>query len=236
MQRSRDPRWRFAAVLVVAAAIAMALAAASRLSVDEQTAAPRAPAPATATPSLFAGIEQRGTALGLPTAPVTLVEYADLQCPYCAQWAREALPTIVDDYVRGGKVRIVFQGLAFIGPDSDKALRTALAAGEENRLWEVVHGLYASQGAENAGWVTDDLVRAIAAGVPDLDAGKLLAGRWHGRVETQMRRAAAAAEAAGIRSTPSFQVGRTGGPLQVVEVGSLDADGIAPALDAALAE
>ncbi len=100
---------------------------------------------------------------------MTLVEYADLQCPYCAQWARETLPVLVDEYVEAGKLRIVFQGLAFIGPDSDKALRTAIAAGQDNHLWDVVHGLYASQGAENSGWVTDGLVGEIASGVPGLD-------------------------------------------------------------------
>ena len=86
---------------------------------------------ATPEPSLFAGIEQHGAALGSPKAPVTLVEYADLQCPYCAQWARDALPTLVEDYVKTGKLRIVFSGMAFIGADSDKALRTAIAAGEQ---------------------------------------------------------------------------------------------------------
>src|SRR6185503_9216356 len=85
------------------------------------------------------GVPQDGTALGSAGAPVTLVEYADLQCPYCAQWARDALPTLVEDYVRAGRLRIVFHGLAFIGPDSEKALRTAVAAGREGHLWEIVH-------------------------------------------------------------------------------------------------
>ena len=137
---------------------------------EDGSVPPPAAAPALEPePSLFAGIEQSGAALGSPAAPVTLVEYADLQCPYCAQWARDALPTLVDDYVRAGKLRIVFHGLAFIGPDSNKALRTAVAAGRENHLWDVVHGLYLNQGAENAGWVTDTLVQEIVHGVPGLE-------------------------------------------------------------------
>ena len=88
--------------------------------------------------------------LGNPDAPVTLVEYVDLQCPYCAEWAVRTFPVLVSDYVRTGKLRIVFHGLAFIGPDSDTALRTALAAGREDRLWDVVAGFYVRQGAENA--------------------------------------------------------------------------------------
>ena len=166
MDRLQDDRWRFAGALVVAAILTAVLIGASQIG---RRPTPRTTEPPPAVESLFAGIEQQGGALGSPEAPVTLVEYADLQCPYCAQWARETLPALVDEYVEAGKLRIVFQGLAFIGPDSDKALRTAIAAGQDDHLWDVVHGLYASQGAENAGWVTDGLVGEIASGVPGLD-------------------------------------------------------------------
>ncbi len=166
---------------------------------------------------------------------MTLVEYADLQCPYCAQWARNALPTLVDGYVRTGKLRIVFNGMAFVGSDSDKALRTAIAAGEHDHLWDVVHGLYTSQGGENAGWVTDELVTEIAAGVPDLDGAALLDARWKSMVGAKLVRTAAAAQAAGVNSTPAFQVGPTGGRLEHVQVGSLGPEGIVPAVEAVLA-
>src|SRR4051812_750117 len=83
------------------------------------TAAPRPAAAVTAKTRAFPGIPQQGAALGRPTAPVTLVEYADLQCPYCAEWARRTLPVLASDYVRSGRLRIVFRGLAFVGPESD---------------------------------------------------------------------------------------------------------------------
>ena len=225
-------------MLCAAAALAGVLVAASVIGArDEGTAPASAPAPAAAPepePSLFAGIEQQGAALGSPDAPVTLVEYADLQCPYCARWALDALPTLVDDYVRAGRLRIVFHGLAFIGPDSDKALRTAVAAGRANHFWDVVHGLYANQGAENAGWVTDDLVTGIAGGIPGLNGEELLTARWDDSVDPDLKRFAAAAKAAGINGTPSFQLGPTGGRLERVEVESLGPEGIVPAIDAAL--
>jgi hypothetical protein len=62
-------------------------------------------------------------ALGRPDAPVTLVEIADYQCPFCAAFARDALPEIVQKYVRTGKVRIEFRALAFIGPDFGRGAR-----------------------------------------------------------------------------------------------------------------
>ena len=231
MARLQSDRWRFAGVLGVAAILATFLVAASQIGAND--------AKTTVSPqpvdSLFSGIEQQGIALGSPEAPVTLVEYADLQCPYCAQWARETLPVLVDEYVEAGKLRIVFRGLAFIGPDSDKALRTAIAAGQDDHLWELVHGLYASQGAENSGWVTDGLVGEIVSGVPGLEGDKLLSTRWGSSVEPELRRAAAAAERAGVHGTPAFQVGPTGGRLELVDVSSLGPDGIRPSIDAVLA-
>ena len=224
-------RWHFAGVLGVVASLAAVLIGASQIGANdaETTVSPQP------VESLFAGIEQQGTALGSADAPVTLVEYADLQCPYCAQWARETLPILVDEYVEAGKLRIVFHGLAFIGPDSDKALRTAVAAGRDDHLWDVVHGLYASQGAENSGWVTDGLVGEIVSGVPGLDGDKLLSTRWGSSVEPELRRAAAAAERAGVHGTPAFQLGPTGGRLELIDVSSLGPDGIRPAIDAVLA-
>jgi len=235
---------RLALVLGAAVVLAALLVGASLLGggEDDGEAAATTGTPATTAtttapgPSLFAGLEQDGGALGAPDAPVTLVEFADLQCPFCAQWATDALPTLVEDFVRTGKLRIVFSGMAFIGPDSDKALRTVLAAGQEDHLWDVLHGLYERQGQENAGWVTDDLVRELAAGVPGLDGQALLDGLDDEAVEADLRRATMAADLAGISSTPSFQVGLTGGELQVVQVQSLDAAGIVPAIEAALAQ
>ena len=127
---------------------------------------------------------------------MTLVEYADLQCPYCAQWARDAFPTIVQEYVRAGRVRIVFRGLSFIGPDSDAALRAALAAGQQDRLWDVVHGLFVQQGAENSGWVSDAVLRSFDG--TGIDTQRMLDATHSAWVERQLAAAQRAATAAGV--------------------------------------
>jgi protein-disulfide isomerase len=216
-------------VLIGAAALAVGLIATSQLGARDRE---EAPAAVGETHSSLAGIPQRGLVLGGPDAPVTLVEYADLQCPYCAEWAARTLPVLVSDYVRTGKLRIVFHGLAFIGPDSDTALRTALAAGRENRLWHVIAGFYAQQGAENA-WVTDDLVDDVAVEA-GRDAGRLRDARDESWVTAELRAAQAAADAAGVHGTPSFQLGRTGGSLELVQLRSLGPEGMTPAIDALL--
>jgi protein-disulfide isomerase len=220
-------RAQFVAVIASAAAVAAALIAASQLGARD------APEAAPAQAGLFTGIPQDGLALGRDDAPVTLVEYADLQCPYCAQWSLGTLPTIVSRYVRTGRLRIVFRGLAFIGPESETALRTAVAAGRDGRLWDVVHGLFGRQGRENAGWVTEDLLHEVAAEA-GLDGDELAERRGEAWVDAQLEASRALAEAAGLRGTPSFQLGRTGGPLELVRVDSLGPEALTPAIDALL--
>lgn len=226
-RRYDPPRVTFRpALLALAGALALALVliAASLLGSrggEAEPPAAAASAPPAARDPLFRGIPQQGIALGDPAAPVTLVEYADLQCPYCAQWARDTFPTVVDEYVRSGRVRLVFRGLSFIGPDSERALRAALAAGQQGRLWDVVHALFLRQGAENAGWVTDDLLRSL--GGTGLDSRRMLDESDSPAVARELAAAARAATAAGVPGTPFFQAGPTGGRLQPLEVSALDA-------------
>jgi len=123
----------------------------------------------------LSGIPQRGTVLGDPAAKVTLIEFADQQCPGCRYYTLNVFPSIVRGYVRPGKVKIDYRGFPFIGPDSVRGLRFLLAAAEQNRLWQLQEALYRYQGKENSGWITDDLVRQLAAKIPGLVVTKLFA-------------------------------------------------------------
>ena len=228
-QPSRRSR---ALVVAVGAAVfvGLALIGTSRLAAETDPPV-RQKAP---TSPLLEGIPQERSALGHPDAPVTLVEYADLQCPYCAQWTLGTLPHLVREYVGTGKLRIEFRGLAFIGPDSDKALRAALAAARQDRLWNVVELLYANQRAENSGWASEELIHRIANSVPGLDVKRFHADRRLEALDTEMAKAQAQAQAGGVRGTPAFELGPTGSTPETLEVTSLAPDEFAAAIEALL--
>jgi protein-disulfide isomerase len=199
--------------------------------VPAQAASAKLPG-AAATVALFKGIPQQLNVLGKPGAPVTMVEFADLQCPYCGAYTTEALPALVDQYVRTGKAKFVFSGMHFIGPDSEKALRAVYAAGLQSRLWQYLHLLYGRQGAENAGWVTDDLLRSAGASIPGFDVEKMLADMNSPAVTNALAAADQQAQNASVDQTPTFFAGKTGATLEHVNVTALTPEGFQPTLDA----
>ena len=109
---------------------------------------------------------------------MTLVEFADLQCPFCKEFADNVTPRLIQDYVRTKKLRIQFQPLTFIGPDSEKAARYAIGSGGQNKLWNFVELFYRNQGTENTGYVTDEFVHKIGCS----GRGQSGPGRHHGHL------------------------------------------------------
>jgi protein-disulfide isomerase len=211
---------------VAAAVLVAAIAAALTVGGDDGGGEP-----GTDTAALLDGIPQDGTFLGSSDAPVTLAEYADLQCPFCRDWSVSTFPALVEEYVRPGRLRLEFRGLDVIGAESTAALRGAPAAGEQDKLWNVVHRLYEEQGPENGGWVTDDLLRRIGGEIDGLDVDRMMNDRDSTAVSAAMQRADEQFAAAGLRGTPSFEVGPNGGDLRVIEVTSLEPESFRPIID-----
>ena len=80
--------------------------------------------------------------LAVGTPALTVIEYADFQCPYCGQFARETFPTIRAQYIETGKVRWVFRHypLTNMHPYAWKAAEAAQCANEQGAFW-AYHGL-----------------------------------------------------------------------------------------------
>jgi protein-disulfide isomerase len=182
-----------------------------------------------AVESALKGIPQSGIALGSPKAPVTMVEFADLQCPFCAEYHRNVFPTLLRRYVRTGKLRIELRLLRFLGPDSDRLARVAAAAATQNRMWQFVGLAYDRQGRENSGYATDEFINRLSAdtGLRSPDAGAA--------AERQVQRDEQAARTLGINSTPSFLIGRTGGRLTRFQPSDLTPGAFVPEIQKELA-
>ena len=173
------------------------------------------------TKALFAGIPQNGKILGDPKAPVTMIEFADLQCPFCRQYTQSAFPQLVKDDVRTGKVKMQLETLAFLGPDSLKAGRAAAAAAKQNKLWQFADVMYNNQGTENSGYVTDKYLDAILAGA---GADKVKAAAFMKTADSKqgVTDATSLGETYGVIQTPTFVAGPTGGKKDIIEVTNTD--------------
>ncbi len=110
--------------------------------------------------------------IGDPNAQVVMAYWLDYQCPFCKKFETDALPTLIEKYVRTGKLKIVFKDFQFLGPDSQTA---GLA---EEAVWELSpqsfeawnKAMYEKQDDENAGWGNKADIIALTRTIPGIDA------------------------------------------------------------------
>ena len=221
------------AVAAVGAALAFALTGNGSGSTSTSVVTGTTLPDAAASTRIFKGIPQHGTVLGKPSAPVTMVEYIDLQCPICRTFETEIMPSIVRQYVRTGKLRVVARPLAFISPaeNSQRGRLAALAAGKQGHFFDFAQLLYANQGSEGSDWLNDDMVRAALASIPGLAVQKALAAQSSSSIVGETQTIDRQATSDQVGGTPTVLVGRTGGTLTKANAGDLG-----PAIEAALGQ
>jgi protein-disulfide isomerase len=171
----------------------------------------------------FMGIPQDNLVVGNPNAPVTFVEFADLKCPVCREYTLSVLPTLIDKYVRTGKVKMQLQLQHFVGDqngDSERAARFALAAGKQNKLWNFADLFYYNQRDETSTYVNDVFLRRLGSNVPGLDVDKAFSARNSPQVTQELDTASREFDTAGFQGTPSFALGKSGGTLSALNPNS----------------
>jgi protein-disulfide isomerase len=174
--------------------------------------------------SLLSGIPQNGNKLGSANAPVTLQYFGDLECPICREFTEGALKPLIEKYVRSGKVKIEYRNLetATREPETFRTQQSAaLAAGKQQKAWDYIELFYHQQGQEDTGYVTEKYLQELAKQVPGLNLATWTADRSNPEFTNTITTDAQAANNAGFTGTPSFLVGKSGGPMQKLEYASL---------------
>ena len=149
-----------------------------------------------------------GTVLGNPDAPVQVVEFSDLSCPYCAEFHKETFPTLVEEYVETGKIQWVFVTyVSGLYPNSLAAGTTAECAGEQGQYQAMVSALYeARDGWVRAGMSTAGGVFTGLAEELGLDMEAFLACARDEAKAERVLSATPLSREHGVRGTPTFVI------------------------------
>ncbi|XYH96995.1 DsbA family protein [Sorangium sp. So ce1128] len=179
---------------------------------------------------LYSGIPQDGITLGDPSAPLTMIEFSDLRCSHCRDYALEVLPAILERHVRTGQVRLVFRNLTFLGPGSVQAARMAAAVGMQDQLWDFVDLFFRIQARERPA-VTDELLLRVASELPGVDAAQAMAQRDGAEVAQQLEEARAEAERLQIRGVPALFLSRQGQEPRRLRLTSMSPEPVSRAIE-----
>jgi protein-disulfide isomerase len=195
----------------LAAAFLLALTACSgddvraeelRAPVTAATADRHTSAPAVAADTI--DLRRLGYAQGAANAPVTVVEFSDFGCPFCAMFAQGTYPSLKRDFVDTGRVRWVY--IPFVMgnfPNGDDAARAGECAAEQNRFWEMKGRIYSAQNE----WRNSRRAASLFAGYAGelgLDADRFASCYREDRGGERTRLNNRAADALRVRATPSF--------------------------------
>jgi protein-disulfide isomerase len=212
-----------AAALFAATAIALA-----GCGSDDDTSQNQ-PLPAATDPApRLEGIPQRATSLGRANAPVTLVQFTDFRCERCAQYEFNVFPTLVDRYVRAGRLRLELRVIGLGGERSLEAAAWAAAAARRDRLYRFVDALFRAD--PDRGEVSAR--RAAAdAGLP---VDRVRRTARSGRLRSALRRTTEQARDAGIEA-PAFYIARGRGAQQPLPVESITPEAFTEPIDRLLA-
>jgi protein-disulfide isomerase len=90
--------------------------------------------------------------LGNPNAPITMIEFGDYQCTFCNKFFHETENPIITNYIKTGKVKVLFKDFIILGQDSRNAANAAHCANDQKLFWEYHSMLYNNWAGENTGW------------------------------------------------------------------------------------
>jgi protein-disulfide isomerase len=199
------PMWQSPVVMVTGAALLLGIAVIAFARPPASNNGAELNVPATS----YTADMTDGDTMGSASAPVVLQLYSDFQCPACKAFVTQLLPSLVNDFVKPGTLRIEAQDLDFLGrgnPNESQELAAGAAcAAEQDRYWQFHDYVFWNQLRENQGDYTKAFIERIAdASGVDRTAWDACFARNDVRPPIAARTSAAVAD--GISSTPTLVV------------------------------
>jgi protein-disulfide isomerase len=143
-------------------------------------------------------------------APVTIVEFSDFQCPFCARWFHQTLSQIEDDYIDTGKANLVFvdNPLSSIHPNAMKVHIAAECADEQGKFWEF-HDILFERQAEWKSLNDNDLTTKIGeyAASLEINTETFWACTSTEEISDEINADGIRGRSYGVTGTPTFFVG-----------------------------
>lgn len=150
----------------------------------------------------------RDVILGNADAPVTLIEYGDYQCPFCARFYVQTEVPIRDNYVASGKAKIIYRDFAFLGQESLDAANAAECAKDQGKFWAYHDALFTaehSDNIENNGNLNRTLFLKIAGDL-GMDLSKFTPCVDSNQYVEEVKKSYTNASAVGVEGTPATYV------------------------------
>lgn len=146
--------------------------------------------------------------IGEESAPVTILEFSDFQCPYCGVFAGETSSKIKEKYIKQGKVRFGYIHFTFLGDESVWAAEASECAADQGKFWEFHDLLFTSQNGENGGAFSKENLKkfGVQLGLDSKEFNECLDSGKHSESVAQQTNIA---RQIGVQSTPSFLVNGT---------------------------
>lgn len=137
---------------------------------------------------------------GEEDAPLVLYEFSDFQCPFCARFYTDAFPQIEENYIKTGKVKLVYKDfpLDSIHPEATPAALAARCAGDQGKFWEFHDKIFENQQLLGSSSYTS---WANELGLDTTTFNECLTSRKH---ISAIRKDLLEGEKAGVRGTPAF--------------------------------
>jgi protein-disulfide isomerase len=146
----------------------------------------------------------KGYVMGRPDAPLTMVEFTDLQCPFCRQYMITSFDEIKKNWIDTGKLRYISRDFPLdFHAQAMPAARAARCAGEQGKFWEMRLGLM-----RNANLLTPDYIQKSAADLK-LDPKAFATCAASTKYDAEIKAETAEGVKLGVGGTPTFIMGPT---------------------------